>query len=93
MDGPLFLKPQTLLILAFGFLAICLNTVCGILFAKLMNAVIGGKINPLIGAAGISAYPMAARVVQKEGTRNTDKFNSLLMHAVGATPEVRSALS
>ena len=83
MSGPLFLKPQTLLILAFGFFAICLDTVCGILFGKLMNAMTGGKINPLIGAAGISAYPMAARVVQKEGQKY-NKFNFLLMHAVGA---------
>jgi oxaloacetate decarboxylase beta subunit len=83
MSGPLFLKPQTLLILAFGFFAICLDTACGILFGKLMNAMTGGKINPLIGAAGISAYPMAARVVQKEGQKY-NKFNFLLMHAVGA---------
>jgi oxaloacetate decarboxylase beta subunit len=83
MEGPQFLKPQTLLILAFGFLAICLDTACGVLFGKLMNAVTGGKINPLIGAAGISAYPMAARVVQKEGQKY-NRFNFLLMHAIGA---------
>ncbi|RJQ86383.1 MAG: sodium ion-translocating decarboxylase subunit beta [Desulfobacteraceae bacterium] len=83
MDGRLFLKTQTLLILAFGFLAICLDTVCGVLFGKLMNLATGGKINPLIGAAGISAYPMAARVVQREGLKY-NKFNFLLMHAVGA---------
>jgi oxaloacetate decarboxylase beta subunit len=77
------LKGQTLLILAFGFLAICLDTVCGVLFGKLMNLVTGGKINPLIGAAGISAYPMAARVVQREGLKY-NKFNFLLMHAIGA---------
>ncbi len=83
MDGRLFLKSQTMLILAFGFLAICLDTVCGVLFGKLMNVVTGGKINPLIGAAGISAYPMAARVVQREGLKY-NKFNFLLMHAIGA---------
>ncbi len=83
MAGPLFLKAQTLLILAFGFLAICLDTVFGVLFGKLMNVMTGGKINPLIGAAGISAYPMASRVVQKEGQKY-NKFNFLLMHAVGA---------
>ncbi len=83
MDGRLFLKGQTLLILAFGFLAICLDTVCGVAFGKLMNLATGGKINPLIGAAGISAYPMAARVVQKEGQKY-NRFNFLLMHAVGA---------
>jgi len=83
MDGRIFLTPQTLLILGFGFLAICLDTVCGVLFGKLMYFLTGGKINPLIGAAGISAYPMAARVVQKEGQKY-NKLNFLLMHAVGA---------
>ena len=83
MDGRIFLNAQTLLILGFGFLAICLDTVCGVLFGKLMYLMTGGKINPLIGAAGISAYPMAARVVQKEGQKY-NKLNFLLMHAVGA---------
>jgi oxaloacetate decarboxylase beta subunit len=83
MDGRLFLNGQTLLILGFGFIAICLDTVCGVLFGKLMNWLTGGKINPLIGAAGISAYPMAARVVQKEGQKY-NRSNYLLMHAVGA---------
>ncbi len=83
MEGQAFLKGQTLLILAFGFVAICLDTVCGVLFGKLMNWATGGKINPLIGAAGISAYPMAARVVQREGQKY-NKYNFLLMHAVGA---------
>ncbi|MBW1778147.1 MAG: sodium ion-translocating decarboxylase subunit beta [Deltaproteobacteria bacterium] len=83
MEGTAFLKIQTLLILAFGFVAICLDTVCGVLFGKLMCALGGGRVNPLIGAAGISAYPMAARVVQKEGVKY-DKHNFLLMHAVGA---------
>jgi sodium ion-translocating decarboxylase beta subunit len=83
MDGRMFLKGQTLLVLAFGFVAICLDTVFGILFGKLMNVLTRGKINPLIGAAGISAYPIAARVVQKEGLKH-NKFNFLLMHAVGA---------
>ncbi len=83
MDGRYFLTGQTLMILGFGFVAICLDTVFGVLFAKLMNVMTGGKINPLIGAAGISAYPMAARVVQREG-RKYNKHNFLLMHAVGA---------
>lgn len=83
MEGRAFLKIQTLLILAFGFTAICLDTVCGVLFGKLMCALSDGRVNPLIGAAGISAYPMAARVVQKEGVKY-DKHNFLLMHAVGA---------
>ncbi|HJX33710.1 MAG TPA: sodium ion-translocating decarboxylase subunit beta [Desulfatiglandales bacterium] len=83
MDGRVFLTHETLIILALGFLAICLDTVCGVLFGKLMKIVTGGKVNPLIGAAGISAYPMAARVVQKEGQKYNPK-NYLLMHAMGA---------
>jgi oxaloacetate decarboxylase beta subunit len=83
MEGAAFLKPQTLLILGLGFLAICLDTVAGVLFGKLMCFLTKGKVNPLIGAAGISAYPMAARVVQTEG-RRYDSSNWLLMHAMGA---------
>jgi sodium ion-translocating decarboxylase beta subunit len=83
MEGAAFLKPQTLLILGLGFIAICLDTVTGVLFGKLMCFLTKGKINPLIGAAGISAYPMAARVVQAEG-RKYDENNWLLMHAIGA---------
>jgi len=83
MEGSKFLNPQTLLILGLGFIAICLDTVAGVLFGKLMCLLSGGKINPLIGAAGISAYPMAARVVQLEG-RKCDSNNWLLMHAMGA---------
>jgi oxaloacetate decarboxylase beta subunit len=83
MEGAAFLKPQTLLILGLGFLAICLDTAAGVLFGKLMCFLTKGKINPLIGAAGISAYPMAARVVQTEG-RRYDSGNWLLMHAMGA---------
>ncbi len=83
MDGRAFLTGSTLLILGFGFVAICLDTVCGVMFGKLMNLLSGGKINPLIGAAGISAYPMAARVVQREGQKY-NKHNFLLMHAIGA---------
>jgi oxaloacetate decarboxylase beta subunit len=71
------------MVLAFGFVAICLDTVFGVGFGKIMCWATGGKINPLIGAAGISAYPMAARVAQKEGLKY-NKFNFLLMHAVGA---------
>ena len=83
MEGAAFLKPQTLLILGLGLLAICLDTVAGVLFGKLMCFLTKGKINPLVGAAGISAYPMAARVVQTEG-RKYDTNNWLLMHAMGA---------
>ncbi|OGP92320.1 MAG: glutaconyl-CoA decarboxylase subunit beta [Deltaproteobacteria bacterium RBG_16_54_18] len=83
MDGRVFLRGETLIILALGFLAICLDTVCGVLFGKVMKVVTRGKVNPLIGAAGISAYPMSARVVQREGQKYDPK-NFLLMHAMGA---------
>jgi oxaloacetate decarboxylase beta subunit len=83
MDGRNFLTPQTLMVLGLGFIAICLDTVCGVMFGKLLKVLSGGKVNPLIGAAGISAYPMAARVAQREGQKYNPK-NFLLMHAMGA---------
>lgn len=83
MDGHVFLKPTTLAIFGLGFIAICVDTAAGVLLGKLMCFLSGGKINPLIGAAGISAYPMAARVVQVMGQKY-DKKNYLLMHAMGA---------
>lgn len=83
MIGGKFLQLSTLFILILGLLAFVLDTVMGLLFGKLMNVISGGKFNPLIGAAGISAFPMAARVVQKEAQRASfDNF--LLMHAMGA---------
>ncbi|MBN2041366.1 MAG: sodium ion-translocating decarboxylase subunit beta [Spirochaetes bacterium] len=83
MNGDMFLKPTTLLIFGLGFLAICLDTVCGIMFGKLLYVITRGKINPLIGAAGISAFPMSARVVQREGQKY-NKRNYLLMPAMAA---------
>ena len=83
MEGRNFVQPTTLIVLALGLLAICLDTVCGMLFGKILYYVTGGKVNPLIGAAGISAFPMSARVVQKEGQKYNKK-NYLLMHAMGA---------
>ena len=83
MQAEQFLRVQTLLIVGLGFVAISLDTVTGVLFGRVMCALSGGKINPLIGAAGISAFPMAARVVQVEGQRYNKK-NHLLMHAMGA---------
>ena len=80
--GPTFLKLETLMIIALGLIAFCFGTVGGILVAKIMNVISGGKINPLIGSAGVSAVPMAARVSQKEGQRY-DPDNYLLMHAMG----------
>ena len=69
-------------ILGMGLLAFCFGTAGGVLLAKLMNKLSGGKINPLIGSAGVSAVPMAARVSQTEGARE-DPHNFLLMHAMG----------
>ena len=83
MEADKFLKAQTLLVLLLGFIAISLDTAVGIMFGKAMCALTGGKINPLIGAAGISAFPMSARVVQAEGQKYNKK-SYLLMHAMSA---------
>ncbi|MEP7182189.1 MAG: sodium ion-translocating decarboxylase subunit beta [Betaproteobacteria bacterium] len=83
MVGTEFLKPSTLAILVLGIIAFGVDTAAGLLFAKLLNVLSGGKINPLIGAAGISAFPMAARVVQRVA-QEEDFENFLLMHAMGA---------
>ncbi len=77
-----FLRPQTLLIIALGLVAFSISTCGGLLTAKVMNVVCGGTINPLIGSAGVSAVPMAARVSQLEGQKY-DPTNFLLMHAMG----------
>ncbi|MBQ3064026.1 MAG: sodium ion-translocating decarboxylase subunit beta [Clostridia bacterium] len=77
-----FLRIETLLIIGCGLVAFMISTCGGLLTAKLMNVISGGKINPLIGSAGVSAVPMAARVAQKVG-RETDPNNYLLMHAMG----------
>ncbi len=78
----LFLKKDTLFILALGIIAFAGGTAGGVLLAKIMNLFCKKKINPLIGAAGVSAVPMAARVAHKEGQRE-DPTNYLLMHAMG----------
>jgi oxaloacetate decarboxylase beta subunit len=83
MVGESFIQPETLLILGMGLLAFVLDTVGGLLFGKLMYVLSGRKFNPLIGAAGISAFPMSARIVQKVG-QEYDLDNFLLMHAMGA---------
>ena len=83
MQAEAFLNPQTLLILSLGLVAFIFDTVGGVLFAKVLNLFLKKKINPMIGAAGISAFPMSARVVHKMGLAE-DKQNFLLMHAVGA---------
>ena len=77
-----FLKPTTLMIVALGLIAFCFGTAAGVLFGKVMCKVTKGKVNPLIGSAGVSAVPMAARVSQKVGAE-ADPTNFLLMHAMG----------
>ena len=77
-----FLKLDTLKIVALGLIAFAIATATGVLFGKLLCKVTGGKINPLIGSAGVSAVPMAARVSQKVGSE-ADPTNFLLMHAMG----------
>jgi oxaloacetate decarboxylase beta subunit len=83
MVGAEFLKPSTVAILILGIVAFTLDATAGIVFGKLMNVASGGRFNPLIGAAGISAFPMAARVVHKVA-QDEDYENFLLMHAMGA---------
>ena len=83
MEAGKFLRIETLIVLVLGLIAIGLDTVMGLLFGKLMCLLTGGKINPLIGAAGISAFPMSARVVQVEGQKYNKK-SYLLMHAMSA---------
>ena len=80
--GTSFLKVQTLMVVALGLAAFSVGTAGGVLFGKLMYLFTGGKINPLIGSAGVSAVPMAARVSQKVGQQE-DPSNFLLMHAMG----------
>ena len=77
-----FLRPETLKIIALGLVAFCISTCGGLITAKIMNWLSGGKINPLIGSAGVSAVPMVARVSQKVG-QSEDPSNFLLMHAMG----------
>lgn len=77
-----FLRPQTLMIIGLGLLAFMFSTVGGLLIGKVMYLLSGGKINPLIGSAGVSAVPMAARVSQVEGQK-ANPTNYLLMHAMG----------
>ena len=77
-----FLKVTTLKIVVLGLVAFAVGTAAGVLFGKLMCKLDGGKTNPLIGSAGVSAVPMAARVSQKVGSQ-ADPTNFLLMHAMG----------
>lgn len=78
-----FVKWDTLLIMALGLVAFIFDTIAGVLFAKFLNLFMKNKVNPMIGGAGISAFPMSARVVQKMAIKE-DPQNHILMHAVGA---------
>ena len=78
-----FVRGETLFILCIGLIAFVMDTIGGVLVAKLLNVFSKNKINPMIGAAGISAFPMSARVVQSMATKE-DRQNHLLMHAIGA---------
>lgn len=82
MTAGAFLNPQTMMILGLGLVAFIFDTIGGVLFAKVLNLFFRRKLNPMIGAAGISAFPMSARVVHKMGLQE-DPQNFLLMHAVG----------
>ncbi len=82
MQADKFLQPETLLILCLGLVAFVFDTAGGVLFAKLLNLFLKKKINPMIGAAGISAFPMSGRIVHKMGLKE-DPQNFLLMQAIG----------
>ena len=83
MKADQFVRPETLMIMGLGLFAFVFDSIGGVLFAKLLNLFSKEKINPMIGAAGISAFPMASRVVHKMGLEE-DAYNFLLMHAAGA---------
>ncbi|WP_422477998.1 sodium ion-translocating decarboxylase subunit beta [Pleomorphochaeta sp. DL1XJH-081] len=83
MQADRFVRYETMLIMVLGLLAFIFDSIAGVLFAKLLNLFSKNKVNPMIGAAGISAFPMSARVVQRMG-QEADSQNHLLMHAVGA---------
>ena len=83
MRADQFVTVQTIMIMALGLVAFVFDTVAGVFFAKILNLFSRTKINPMVGAAGISAFPMSARVVEKMGIAANNQ-NHLLMHAVGA---------
>ncbi len=83
MQAEYFINFNTLLILGLGLFAFVFDTIGGVVFGKILNLFLKEKINPMIGAAGISAFPMSARVIHKMGQKE-DPHNYLLMHAVGA---------
>lgn len=83
MQAADFINMNTLLIMVLGLVAFVFDTIGGVLFAKIMNLFLKNKVNPMVGAAGISAFPMSARVIQKMGLQE-DPTNHLLMHAISA---------
>lgn len=83
MTAETFLTPTTLLIFVMGLVAFVFDTAGGVLFAKFINLFLKEKVNPMVGAAGISAFPMSARIVQKMAQKE-DPTNFILMQAVGA---------
>ena len=94
MRAEQFVTVQTLMIMVLGLFAFVFDTVGGVLFAKFLNLFSKNKINPMVGAAGISAFPMSARVIEKMGIAE-DSTNHLLMHAIGAnvSGQVASAVA
>jgi len=83
MTAAKFVTPETFMIMGIGLIAFIFDTMGGVLFAKLLNLLPGQKVNPMVGGAGISAFPMSARVIQKMGLKE-DPTNHLLMPAIGA---------
>ena len=83
MRADQFVTVQTIMIMALGLVAFIFDTIAGVVFAKILNIFSRTKINPMVGAAGISAFPMSARIVEKMGIAENNQ-NHLLMHAVGA---------
>ncbi len=83
MTADRFVQPATMLVIGMGLVAFVLDTMAGVIAAKVLNLFLKNKVNPMVGAAGISAFPMSARVIQRMGQQE-DPQNFLLMHAVGA---------
>jgi oxaloacetate decarboxylase beta subunit len=83
MTADKFLTPETLMIIGLGLAAFIFDTAGGVIFAKILNLFLKKKINPMVGAAGISAFPMSARVIQRMAQKE-DPGNFILMQAVGA---------
>lgn len=90
----LIVSLQTLMIMGLGLFAFIFDSIGGVMFAKFLNLFSKNKVNPMVGAAGISAFPMSARVIEKMGIAE-DRTNHLLMHAIGAnvSGQVASAVA